>query len=108
MDINNFKKILMNISEDDIEFDDPHFTKRCNENSLTKEKITYILLYENNKLSNIIEDRPRVYKLYFKLNERRQLKLIVDLFKYKKIMLRTVKILDRKLYKKVKIIKRRR
>jgi len=108
MEIKDFKKIIDTIAESDIEFDEPHVSLRCEENSFSKEKIIKILLYENTKLVNIIEDRPKVYKLYFKLSERRQLKLIIDMLKYGKLMVRTVKIMDRKLYKKIKTIKKRR
>ena len=108
MKVKDFRKILSTIYEKDILFDEPHFTKRCIENNITKEKVINILIYENDKLSNIIEDRSKVYKLYFKLSNRRQLKLIADLLKYGKITLRTVKILDRKLYKKIKTIRRRK
>ncbi|MAG47545.1 hypothetical protein CL617_02990 [archaeon] len=108
MEIKDFQKLIINISEDDIEFDDPHVTKRCKENNITKEIIVKYLLHDVNKLSKIIEDRPKVYKLYFKISGKRQLKLIIDLFKYEKIMVRTVKILNPKLFKKIKLVKRRR
>ena len=108
MDKKDFKKLIRSLTEDNIEFDEPHISLRCRENSFSKEKIIKILLYENDKLTNIIEDRPKVYKLYFKLSKRRQLKLIVDILEHNKPMIRTIKILDRKLYKKIKTIKRRR
>ena len=102
------KKILNNSTEGNIEFDEPHVSLRCKENNITKEKVIYILLNKSESLFNFLEDRPRVYKLYFKLNERRQLKVIIDLLKTKRIMVRTIKILDRKLYKNIKLIKRKR
>lgn len=108
MKVEDMKQILENISEENIEFDDPHVELRCKENNIAKQEIIRILTQESNKLSNIIEDRPKVYKLYFKLNKRRQLKVIIDTLKYKVIKIRTIKILDRKLYKKIKLIKRRR
>jgi|TARA_Y100000310_G_scaffold73179_1_gene69349 hypothetical protein len=107
MHIKELKNILLNCTEEHIVFDDPHVAQRCNENNLTKEKITNILLHETSTLVQIIEDRPKVYKLYFKLSERRQLKMIIDLLLHSKVRVRTVKVLDRKLYKKVKSIKRR-
>lgn len=102
------KITLANITEENIDFDDPHVELRCKENSITKGDIIRILLNETNKLSNVIRDREKVYKLYFKLSSRRQLKVIVDLVQYKILKIRTIKILDRKLYKKIKLIKRRR
>ena len=107
MNIEELQKILRNSTEENIDFDEPHITLMCEENNLTKEKIIHILLYETEKLSHFIEDRPKVYKLYFKLSARRQLKLVIDIFNPRKIMIRTIKILDRKLYKNIKVIKKR-
>ena len=108
MKVEAIKKILESSTDENIEFDDPHVELRCKENNITKESVISMLLYETGKLSNVIEDRPKVYKLYFELNKRRQLKVIIDIFKHRKIMVRTVKILDRKLYKKIKTIKKGR
>ncbi|MBI2105787.1 hypothetical protein HYT56_03040 [Candidatus Woesearchaeota archaeon] len=102
------KKFLENFTESNIDFDDPHVELRCKENNFTKQDLIRILLYETNKLSNVIADRSKVYKLYFNLSNRRQLKVIIDLFEYKKIKIRTIKILDRKLYKRIRLIKRKR
>jgi len=107
MNIRELKNLLENSTEENIDFDEPHVSLRCAENNITKQQIVHILLHENTKLTNFIEDRPKVYKLYFKLSERRQLKAIIDTLKFRKITLRTIKILDRKLYKRVKSIKRR-
>ena len=46
MEIKDFKKLLEGLSEEAIEFDDPHVALRCQENNITKEKIIKILLYE--------------------------------------------------------------
>ncbi len=100
------KRILESFSEENLNFDDPHVELRCRENNITKDDIVRILLYESNKLTNVIMDRTGVYKLYFKLSNKRQLKVIIDLFKHKEATIRTVKILDRKLYKKVRLIRR--
>ena len=106
MNIEELQKILKNSTEENIDFDEPHISLRCRENNLTKEKIIYILLHETENLVNFIEDRPKVYKIYFKLSSRRQLKLVIDIFNPRKIMIRTIKILDRKLYKNIKVIKK--
>lgn len=108
MKVNELIRILENSTEENIQFDEPHVSLRCKENNIKKEQIIHILLHEPQKLTHFIEDRPKVYKLYFKLSKRRQLKVIIDLLKYKIITIRTIKILDRKLYKKIKYIKRRR
>tara|TARA_Y100000034_G_C6775131_1_gene346063 strand:- start:452 stop:775 length:324 start_codon:yes stop_codon:yes gene_type:complete len=107
MNIEELKKLLETSTEENIKFDEPHVSLRCEENSITKEKIIQMLLYESHKLTYFIEDRPKVYKLYFKLNKRRQLKVIIDTFQFREIMVRTIKILDRKLYKKLRFIRRR-
>jgi len=57
MNTKDMKKVLKDFSEDDIEFDDPHVELRCKENNITKERVIGILLYEINKLTNIIVDR---------------------------------------------------
>lgn len=105
MNLKELRKILENITEINIEFDEPHVSLRCEENNIKKENIVHILLRETEKLTHFIEDRPNVYKLYFKISKRRQLKIIIDLIKSKKIMIRTIKILDRKLYKNTRLIK---
>ena len=108
MNIRELKKLLENSTEENIIFDEPHISLRCKENNITKEHIIHVLLHEIGKLTNFIEDRPKVYKLYFKLSNKRQLKIIIDLIRPKKIMIRTIKMLDRKLYKKIRFIRRRR
>jgi len=108
MNIQELKKILENSTEESFDFDEPHVSLRCKENNIPKEQIIHILLYETGRLSHFIEDRSNVYKLYFDLSKRRQLKIIIDTIKQKKITIRTIKILDRKLYKNIKFIKRRR
>ena len=108
MNIRELQNLLNNSSEETIDFDEPHVSLRCKENNITKEKIINIMIHKTESLFNFLEDRHKVYKLYFKLNERRQLKVIIDLLKTKRIMVRTIKILDRKLYKNIKLIKRKR
>ena len=107
MNIKELKNLLEKSSEENIYFDEPHVSSRCAENNITKQQIVHMLLHETGKLTHFIEDMPKVYKLYFKLSERRQLKAIIDTIKFRKITVRTIKILDRKLYKRVKSIKRR-
>ena len=104
MNLRELKNLLENSTEGNIIFDEPHVSLRCEENSIKKEIVIHTLLKETNKLTHFIEDRPKVYKLYFNLNERRQLKVIIDIINTKRIMIRTIKILDRKLYKNTRII----
>lgn len=108
MNIRELKRLLENSIEENIDFDEPHVSLRCKENNITKQQIIHLLLHETNKLSHFIEDRLKVYKLYFRLSKRKQLKIIINTLKFRRIMVRTIKILDRKLYKRVKSIKRKR
>lgn len=103
MNVEAMKKILQNCTEENIIFDEPHVSIRCEQNDLTKDKILHILLHETNTLINVIEARPQVYKVYFHLTKKKQLKVILDLYEYKKIKVRTVKIMNRKLYKSLKL-----
>ena len=100
--------MLEKSTEENIIFDEPHISLRCQEYKITKEQITYIMLREIASLVNLIEDRPQVYKLYFKLNERRQLKIVTDIFEYRKIRVRTIRIIDRKIYKNTHILRKGR
>ncbi|MDP1694471.1 MAG: hypothetical protein Q8L34_02940 [Candidatus Woesearchaeota archaeon] len=108
MNVESMRKILENCTEENIILDEPHISVRCEENDITKEKVLHILLHETNTLTNIIEARSQVYRAYFQLNKRRQLKIILDLSEYKKIRIRTVKMMNRKLYKSAKLDWRRR
>lgn len=92
----DFIKTLKNFSEEDIEFDEPHVSKRCEENNITKKEILYNLFKNQNNLINVIEDRTNVYKIYFKLTTKRQLKMIIDVSKFKKPKVLTIKIIDRR------------
>ncbi|MBI1972958.1 hypothetical protein HYS50_03060 [Candidatus Woesearchaeota archaeon] len=103
MNVEAMKKILQNCTEENIIFDEPHVSERCREYKITKENILYIMFKETNTLINVIEDRPQVYKIYFRLNKRRQLKMIIDLLELKKVRIRTLRTLDRKVYKNLQL-----
>ena len=100
------RKILEGYTEENVVFDEPHVSVRCEENDVTKEKVLHMLLHETNTLTNVIEARPQVYKVYFQLTKKRQLKVVIDLHEYRKIKVRTVKMMNRKLYKRVKLRRR--
>ena len=106
MNLTELKKLLENSTEENIEFDEPHLSLRCKENNIKKEQIVYTLLHETPKLTHFMEDRQNVFKLYFSISKNKQLKIIIDLFKPNKIFVRTIKILDKRLYKNIKFIKR--
>ena len=108
MNVEAMRKILEGYTEENIVFDEPHVSVRCEENDVTKEKVLHMLLHETNTLTNVIEARPQVYRVYFQLTKKRQLKVILDLCEYKRIRIRTVKMMNRKLYKSAKLNWRRR
>ena len=70
MNLQELKNLLEKSSEENIEFDEPHVSLRCHENGITKQQILHTLLKETGKLTYFIEDRPKVYKLYFKLSKQ--------------------------------------
>lgn len=107
MDIADFKKLVSGYTKENFDFDEPHFSERCEENSITKEEVLQTLLYPNSNLIRIVKDRPGVFKIYFKLSKKRELKIVLDTLEHKMIKLRTVKILDSK-FKLGKITSRRR
>ncbi len=96
MEVKDFKKLLKGLTEEDITFDEPHVTYRCEENNITKQEIITTLLRKYDTLVKAIRDRAKIYKLYFRLSRHRQLKIVADLLNYKKLNVRTVKILDRR------------
>ena len=108
MNVKELQKLFKKSTEENILFDEPHISQRCKENNLTKEQVVYTLLHETTKLTHFIEDRAKVYKLYFQLTKKRQLKVIIDLLTYKRIMIRTVKILDKRFSRNTTLIKKKR
>ncbi len=104
MEIDDFKKLVSNYTEENITSDEPHVGMRCRENDVSLNEIKKLLLYENMKLIRLVGDRPKVFKLYYHLSRHQELKIVIDLFTYQKINIRTVK---RLLYKfKLGVIKR--
>ena len=96
MNPQDFKKIIENFTEENITVDEPHVTMRCEENSIKVEQVKSTLLGGGLELIRVIEDRPKVYKLYYRLSRKTELKIVVDIFVYNKINIRTVKKLSRK------------
>lgn len=93
MNIDDFNKRIKNFSEENITTDEPHVSIRCEENNIKIDKIKQTIITGTN-LTRIIEDRTKVYKLYYFLSKKRELKIIIDLFEHNKINIRTVKILN--------------
>ncbi|GEM_PF-5732592 len=106
MNINDFKKFVKNFQESNITADEPHVSMRCEENNTSLEKIKQSLINVDTKLTRIVEDRPKVYKLYCFLSKKRELKIVIDLFEHNKINIRTVKILNNKF--RISVVKRQR
>ena len=96
MNISEFKKLVANYTEENIITDEPHVIIRCKENNTTLEKIKQMLLNQSLPLIRIIEDRPKVYKLYYKARGQTEWKIVIDLLTYNKINIRTVKKLSRR------------
>ncbi len=96
MEIDDFKKLVQYLTEENITLDEPHVSMRCVENNITPDEIKKIVLSENTQLIRIVEDGPKVFKLYYRLSKKQELKIVIDLFTYKKINVRTVKRLVQK------------
>lgn len=96
MNTDDFKKLIKQYSEEDVTADEPHVSMRCEENAITFDEIKHTLFGDNYPLIRIVEDRPHVYKLYFQLSRKTELKVIIDLLRYKKINVRTIKRLTYK------------
>lgn len=92
----DFKNLVSNFTEENLTMDEPHVTMRCQENNIKLDQIKGTLLGSGHELVRIIEDRPKVYKLYYHLSRKTELKIVVDMFAYNKLNIRTVKILNRK------------
>ena len=96
MNPQDFKKIAANFTEETITIDEPHVTIRCDENNIKVEQVKNALLGNGPELIRVIEDRLRVYKLYYRLSRKTELKIVVDMFAHNKINIRTLKKLSRK------------
>jgi len=96
MNISEFKKLIANFTEENITIDEPHFSIRCEENRTTEDKVKHMLLNQSLPLIRIIEDRPKVYKLYYKARGQTEWKIVIDLLTYNKVNIRTVKKLNRR------------
>ena len=96
MNPQDFKNIVSSFTEENITIDEPHVTTRCEENDIKLEQVKSMLLGSGHELVRIIEDRPKVYKLYYRLSRKTELKVVVDVFAYNTLNIRTVKKLSRK------------
>ena len=87
----DFKELLKGFYEQDITEDQPHVSMRCEENEMSLEYIKSVLLGNSHELVRVVEDRPKVYKLYYRLSRKTELKIIIDFFIHNKINIRTIK-----------------
>ena len=104
MNIDDFRTLVKNYTEDNITSDEPHVGIRCAENGIDITEVKRHLLFENSKLIRLVEDRPKVYKLYYRLSRQQELKIVIDLFTFQRINIRTVKRLMHKF--KIKFLQR--
>lgn len=94
MKIEDFGKLVQRYTENNISSNEPHVGMRCEENNISLDEVKRTLLFEYKKIVRIVEDRPGVYKLYYRLGKKTELKVIIDLFTYSTINIRTVKRLS--------------
>ncbi len=106
MNVDDFKKLLRQYTDEKIKTDEPHISMRCEENGMTIEGIKRMLLDPYADLVRIVEDRPEVYKVYYRLSKKRELKVVVDVMEHEKLNIRTVKILNK--LSRLTALKRRR
>jgi len=105
MQIDDFLKLIKNYTENNVTCDEPHVSLRCMENHITIEEVKKFLLHESEKLIRIVEDRPKVFNIYYKLSKRQELKIVLDTFTYQRLNIRTVKRLVQK--HKIGFVRRR-
>jgi len=106
MNIDDFKKFVKNFSETNMISDEPHVSMRCEENNILLENVKKTILDPRAKLIRLVEDRPRVYKLYYFISKKKELKIVIDLWEHNTINIRTVKILSSQF--RIGTVKRRR
>jgi hypothetical protein len=93
----DFKKLVNRLTESDVTSDEPHVTMRCEENGISVRAVKDIIVgNEKKELTRVVEDRTKVYKLYYHLSRKTELKIIVDVFRHGSVNIRTVKILSTK------------
>ena len=103
----DFKSFVAKLNDEDITSNEPHVTMRCEENNISLQEVKNALLGRGGlELIRIVEDRQKVYKLYYRLNKKSELKIIIDLFTHNTVNVRTVKRLVNK-YKLGSIKKQR-
>ena len=82
MNIADFKRLIRNLTEENVVFDEPHVSLRCEKNGFTTERIKHMLLDPYSNLIRLVEDRPKVFILYYGFNKGDELKIIIDLKTY--------------------------
>ncbi len=92
MNIEDFKKLVRNYTEENILIDEPHVFTRCQERMISLSLVIQLLLDPHANLIRITSKEKLVYKLYYRLSRKRELKVIIDLFTYQRIMIRTVHV----------------
>lgn len=106
MNIADFKRFLAGLAEGEIETAEPHVSRRCEENDIAIDDVKRALLSLGTEPCRFVQDRPGVYKVYYRLSKRRELKIIVRITPPKSIKILTVRVLDKRF--RMGVISRRR
>jgi len=90
MNIESFKKLVRNLTEESLIFDEPYVSERCEERGISPKTIRECVIGPQTNLERVEEDRPKVYKVYYRLSRKVLLEIIIDFHKRNKINVRTV------------------
>ena len=91
MDPVDFQQKIKGLREYEITSDEPHVSMRCEENDFKLENIKRIIINQEFPLVRVIQDRANVYKAYYRLSRKTELKVIVSIFDCRKLNIRTVR-----------------
>lgn len=103
MNKQDYVKLVSNFTEDDVHAVQPYVNNRCEERGLSYVDIVHNLLNPVN-LDDIIQARAGVFKLYFRISNKRRFEIVAEV-NSRRMIVRTVIMLNKKF--KVKSIRRR-
>ena len=103
MNKSDFIRIVSALSEDDVHAVQPYVNNRCEERGLNYADLVRNVLNPRN-LDSVVQDRPGVYKLYFRVSNKRRFEIIAEVSS-QHIIIRTVIMLNKKF--QIKCIRRR-
>jgi len=73
MKIADFKKLMSDFTDLNLTSYEPHVSLRCEENDFSFEEVKKVLLDPNANLLRIVEDRPKVYNLYYFFEQEKRI-----------------------------------